>query len=51
MNEKEQEIYDERVAICIYDGNLSEEEAKEIAEKQIKDLRSKENEKNLHNRQ
>lgn len=42
MNEKEQEIYDERVAICIYDGNLSEEEAKEIAEKQIKDLRSKE---------
>ena len=49
MNKKEQELYDERVAICIYDGNLTEEEAKEIAEKQIKDLRSKENEKNTHN--
>lgn len=49
MNEKEQETYDERVAICIYDGNLSEEEAKEIAEQQIKDLRNKENEKNTHN--
>lgn len=51
MNEKEQEIYNERVAICIYDGNLSEEEAKEIAKKQIKDLRNKENEKNLYNGQ
>jgi hypothetical protein len=51
MNQKEQEIYDERVAICIYDGNLTEEEAREIAEKQIKDLRSKENEKNTYNGQ
>lgn len=51
MNEKELELYDERVAICIYDGNLSEEEAKKIAEKQIKDLRNKENEKNTHNGQ
>lgn len=51
MNEKEQEIYEERVAICIYDGNLTEEEAKRIAEKQIEDLRSKEGEKNLYNGQ
>lgn len=47
MNEKEREIYDERVAICIYDGNLTEEEAKRIAEEQIKELRRKENEKSL----
>jgi hypothetical protein len=41
MSKEEYEIYEERAAICEYDGNMTRQEAEKIATKQIIDMRFK----------
>jgi len=46
MSKEEYEIYEERAAICEYDGNMTQQEAEKIATKQIIDMRFNKRNKN-----
>lgn len=49
--ERKKELFEERLAICLIDSCMDRKTASETTIKQIKDLRKKENEKNIHNGQ